>query len=122
LRSDHHEKRLRSYLSLVTPKTGLSTRVTVSTLAAEIQPNRRAYRSSVAQQQMFERLAKDFPTLEIQYRIENDRSALPHDRFIILTRADGTKVRIGIGVGLDFIQANGQARNTDVVIEDPFEG
>jgi hypothetical protein len=121
LRSDHHEKRLRSYLSLVTPKSETTTLATISTLAAEIQPSRQAYRSSFAQQEMFARLAADFPKLKIQYLIEQDRSALPHDRFIILTRADGTKVRIGIGIGLDFIRADGQARSTDVVIEDPFE-
>jgi ATP-dependent helicase YprA (DUF1998 family) len=98
LRSDHHEKRLRSYLSLVISKSETATRATISTLAAEIQPSRQAYRTSLAQQQMFERLAKDFPKVEIRYRIERDRSTLPHDRFIILTRADGTKVRIGIGI------------------------
>ena len=71
---------------------------------------------------MFTRLRDDFPNLDIHQRIERDRTALPHDRFIILTRADGTRSRIGIGVGLDFILHNGRTRNTDVIIEDPSAG
>jgi hypothetical protein len=42
-----------------------------------------------------------------------------HDRFILLERTDGTKARILIGQGLDFIQPNGRTKPTYVVIEDP---
>jgi hypothetical protein len=69
---------------------------------------------------MFSRLRHDFPILDIHYRIERVLSALPHDRFIILTQADGSRSRIAIGVGLDFINPNRRARATDVLIEDPF--
>ena len=46
--------------------------------------------------------------------------SLPHDRFIHLTRIDGTEARIGIGAGLDFIRFNGRTCMTDIVIEDPM--
>lgn len=58
--------------------------------------------------------------MDIRYQIERVVSVLPHDRFIILTQPDGSRSRIGIGVGLDFINPNRRARATDVLIEDPF--
>ncbi len=121
LRSNHHEARLRSYLNRIVPSPQGRTRVNVSTLAADIQPGRQpTYRTSREQHDMFSRLAHDFPNLDIDYEIERVRSVLPHDRFIILTQTDGRRSRIGIGVGLDFINPNGRARATDVLIEDPF--
>jgi ATP-dependent helicase YprA (DUF1998 family) len=121
LRSDHHEARLRSYLTRILAHPHGRTRVNISTLAAEIQPGRHpAYRNSREQHDMFSRLRHDFPNLDIHYRIERVLSALPHDRFINLTQADGNRSRIGIGVGLDFINPNRRARATDVLIEDPF--
>jgi hypothetical protein len=121
LRSDHHEARLRSYLTRILAHPHGRTRVNISTLAAEIQPSRHpAYRNSRDQHEMFRRLTEDFPTLDIHYRIERITSVLPHDRFIILRRTDGSRSRIGVGVGLDFIHPNGRARATDVVIEDRF--
>jgi hypothetical protein len=123
LRSDLHEERLRAYLNQIVPEAGNQTRIDIATLAAEIQPSRHpAYRTTREQQRMFTRLQDDFPALEIHQRIERDRSALPHDRFIILTRPNGMRSRIGIGVGLDFIRPNGRARDTDVIVEDPFIG
>jgi hypothetical protein len=121
LRSDHHEARLRSYISRIVPLSEGRTQVNISTLAAETQPSRQpAYRNSREQHDMFSRLRDDFPNLDIRYRIERVLSVLPHDRFIILTQPDGSRSRIGIGVGLDFINPNRRARATDVLIEDPF--
>lgn len=118
LRSAHHERRLRAYLSLINVPAGQQTEVVISTMPAEEQrSNRQYFRTSAEQQQMFARLQQDFPQLKLQLRLERQ---LPHDRFLELTRTDGTKARITIGVGLDFIQATGRARATDIVIEDPF--
>jgi superfamily II DNA/RNA helicase len=43
-----------------------------------------------------------------------------HDRFIEILRLDGTKARIIIGRGLDFIQPDRSTKPTFVIIEDPF--
>lgn len=45
-----------------------------------------------------------------------------HDRYLIITRTNGEKVRILIGRGLDFIQSDGSVLSTYVVIEDPWVG
>jgi ATP-dependent helicase YprA (DUF1998 family) len=123
LRSHHHETRLRAYLSLITDQPGVRPQVSISTLAAEVQLSSHPsyYKTSAEQRQMFTRLISDFPALDIQYRLERSLQSLPHDRFIHLTRADGTEARIGIGVGLDFIKPNGRTRMTDIIIEDPME-
>jgi len=42
-----------------------------------------------------------------------------HDRFIEFERTDGTKARIIIGYGLDFIQPDGRTKPTYIVIQDP---
>lgn len=41
-----------------------------------------------------------------------------HDRFIEIERTDGTKARILIGQGLDFIQSDGRTKPTYIVIEE----
>ncbi|MCG3143028.1 MAG: hypothetical protein HONDAALG_00340 [Gammaproteobacteria bacterium] len=121
LRTDHHEKRLRAYLSLIKDQTGARPQIKIVTLAAEVNSSTKPwfYKTSTEQQRMFARLIRDFPTLDIQYQIEKSLQSLPHDRFIHLTRIDGTEARIGIGAGLDFIRFNGRTSMTDVVIEDP---
>jgi superfamily II DNA or RNA helicase len=43
-----------------------------------------------------------------------------HDRCVEITRVNGEKARILIGVGLDFIQPNGTVRDTYIVIQDPL--
>lgn len=43
-----------------------------------------------------------------------------HDRFIEIIRLDGTKARIIIGRGLDFIQPDRSTKPTFVIIEDPI--
>ncbi|NOT60398.1 MAG: DUF1998 domain-containing protein, partial [Acidobacteria bacterium] len=118
LRSTEHEKRLRAYLKLVVGPAGQRTQVVISTLRAEQQPSRPPYyQTSAEQQQMRTRLQKDFPHLDIQLRLE---PRLPHDRFLEVVRVDNTRARIAIGVGLDFIQASGRSRMTDILIEDPY--
>lgn len=118
LRSAHHEKRLRAYLTLVNVPPSQKAKVTVATLPAEIQPSRPPfYQTSTEQRQMLLRLQQSFPQLDLQLRLDE---RLPHDRFLELRRTDGTMARIGIGAGLDFIQSNGRARMTDLIIEDPL--
>jgi uncharacterized protein DUF1998 len=99
LRSNHHEKRLRAYLTLINGQPGMRPQVTIGTLAAEVKLSLHSsyYQTSAEQRQMFARIINDFPALDIQYRLERSLQSLPHDRFIHLTRADGTEARIGIG-------------------------
>jgi len=119
LRSAHHENRLRAYLSLINVPDGEQAEIVIATMPAEEQrSNRRYFQTTAEQQQMFARVQRDFPSLTLQPRLNRQ---LPHDRFLELTRADGTKARISIGVGLDFIQATGRARATEIVIEDPAD-
>jgi Lhr-like helicase len=122
LRSNHHEKRLRAYLTLINSQSGMRPQVAIGTLAAEVKLSLHSsyYQTSAEQRQMFACIINDFPALDIQYRLERSLQSLPHDRFIHLTRADGTEARIGIGVGLDFIKPNGRTRMTDIIIEDPM--
>jgi len=120
LLSKHHEERLKAYFELVKTPKGQRTKITVATLKAEVtKHNPPDFQTTAEQQQMFKRLARAFPHLEITANIE---SHLPHDRFLLLTREDGKQARIGIGVGLDFIRRSGDARETDIIIEDPFVG
>lgn len=120
LLSRHHEERLKAYFELVKTPQHQRTKITVATLKAEVaQHDPPDFQTTAEQQQMFKRLAKAFPHLEITANLE---SRLPHDRFLLLTREDGTQARIGIGAGLDFIRRSGEARATDIVIEDPFVG
>jgi hypothetical protein len=123
LRSDHHEKRLRAYLSLINDQPGMRPQVSIATLAAEVNLSLHSsyYKTSVEQKQMFARLIHDFSALDIQYRLEKSLLSPPHDRFIRLTLVDGTEAYIGIGAGLDFIRPNGRTCMTDIVIEDMVE-
>ncbi len=119
LRSPEHEKRLRAYFNLIIPPPGQRTKITIATLAAEVQQSRPpCYQTSIEQRQMLARLQQDFPQLDLQLRFEQ---RLPHDRFLELTRPDNSRARIAIGFGLDFIQSNGRARMTDIIIEDPYQ-
>ena len=113
---------MRAYLTLINGQQGMRPQVTIGTLAAEVKLSLHSsyYQTSAEQRQMFACIINDFPALDIQYRLERSLQSLPHDRFIHLTRADGTEARIGIGVGLDFIKPNGRTRMTDIIIEDPM--
>jgi hypothetical protein len=54
--------------------------------------------------------------------IEFKFSGTEHDRYIMLTRTEGTQARILIGKGLDFIKAGKVDEPTYVIIEDPYRG
>src|SRR5262249_37360185 len=78
LRSSHHEKRLGAYLSLVNGQPGIQPQVSISTLAAEVKlsPQPSYYKTSAEQKHMFARLARDFPAMDIQYRLERSLQSL----------------------------------------------
>jgi hypothetical protein len=66
---------------------------------------------------------KAFNILRLKFQgvqIEGPTSNPEHDRYILLIREDGTKARILIGRGLDFIQSNGYHKSTYIVIQNPF--
>jgi hypothetical protein len=113
----------RAVLKLKKPSPGLTRRFMNRRLAAEVKLSLHSsyYQASSEQRQVFARIINDFPALDIQYRLERSLQSLPHDRFIHLTRVDGTEARIGIGAGLDFIRPNGRTCMTDIVIEDMVE-
>lgn len=52
--------------------------------------------------------------------VEVKRDYKEHDRFLIATRADGSKSRMIIGRGLDFFR-NGRTAPTYIIIEDPWK-
>jgi hypothetical protein len=117
--SDHHEERLRAYFQIIKNPENKRTHVRVDTLRVDalLQHYPRHYQTITEQQQMFNRLTKAFPNLMIR---ANLAERLPHDRYLLLTREDGSQARIGIGVGLDFIRWTGETRATDIIIEDPY--
>lgn len=119
LLSDHHEDRLKAYFQIIKNPVNKRTHVRVDTLKIDalLQHHPRHYQTIAEQQQMFNRLIQAFPNLEIR---ANLAERLPHDRYLLLMREDGSQARIGIGVGLDFIRWNGEARATDIIIEDPY--
>jgi hypothetical protein len=65
------------------------------------------------------KLEQRHPAIAITFK-RSERA--PHDRFIEIIRTDGSKARILIGQGLDFIQPDGSARPTYIVVEDPYIG
>jgi hypothetical protein len=67
------------------------------------------------QDRAFTKLEQKFPRVLIKRTF----AGAEHDRFVTLTRADGTRARILIGKGLDFIKPTGEVEKTHIVIEDP---
>lgn len=122
LRSKHHENRIRAYLELIVCPPGVRPQITIETLAAEVQLTQKNFYFQRSQEQrgMFERLSREFPALEIRYTLVQNLQELPHDRFLLLSREDGTTARIAIGAGLDFIRYRGETCMTDIIIEDPY--
>jgi hypothetical protein len=49
-----------------------------------------------------------------------DQKKVEHDRYVSIERVDGSKARIMIGKGLDFIHSDGSVDPTYVVIQDPI--
>ncbi|XWX02500.1 MIT C-terminal domain-containing protein [Aggregatilineales bacterium SYSU G02658] len=71
---------------------------------------------STEQKRAIEQLQRQFGEL-----IKVERSYTDHDRFIVAVRDDGTKARMIIGRGLDFMR-NGRTSATHIIIEDPWSG
>lgn len=70
------------------------------------------------QKQAINQLKTLFPQVVIQFQLDIHTA---HDRFIELTRSDGSKARAIIGVGLDFIEPSGKIRPTFLVFQDPYQ-
>ncbi len=71
---------------------------------------------SAEQKQAIEQLQRKFGEL-----VKVERSYTDHDRFVVAVRDDGTKARMIIGRGLDFMR-NGHTNATYIIIEDPWKG
>lgn len=100
--------RLGAYIKLAAD-TGALRKVTVFTTIEEDKEENKA--------RQFDALRKQFPSVEIQHTASRETE---HDRYVILTRADGTKAKILLAAGLDFIGRNGLAKRTHIVVEDPW--
>lgn len=62
------------------------------------------------------KLKSTFPFVEVPlfYKV-------PHDRYILIERVDGTQARLILGKGLDFIRPDGQVDHTFLIFEDPYQ-
>ncbi len=69
------------------------------------------------QQQAINQLKAQFPQVRITFKLDRHTA---HDRYIELTRTDGRKARIIIGLGLDFIEPDGRVRQTFLIFQDPY--
>lgn len=74
-----------------------------------------------AQNRAITKLEKHF--IGQAFTLKVDRKATKeqdHDRYIEIRRPDGTRARMIIGRGLDFIRADGRALKTYLIVEDPW--
>lgn len=102
--------RLGAYMKLASDTL---KRVTVRAYPAD-----RIHGASLERQsRAIQALERLFPDIELDFK---RTPYAEHDRFIIIHRADGSRVRILIGQGLDFIRPNGSVSPTYIVIEDPY--
>jgi superfamily II DNA/RNA helicase len=101
--------RLGAYIQLATDQGALEV-VNVITRDAEIEKQPRD-----KQMQAFEKLQARFPSLRKPHRQPDRRE---HDRWIEITRVDGSRARLYIGRGLDFIRPDGTVQSTYLVIEE----
>lgn len=69
------------------------------------------------QKAAIEQLRSRFPHIKIKFELDRRTT---HDRYVEVTRVDGSKARVIIGVGLDFIDPNGQVRNTFLVFQNSY--
>ncbi|MFQ5419422.1 MAG: MIT C-terminal domain-containing protein, partial [Anaerolineae bacterium] len=69
------------------------------------------------QQQAINQLKAQFPQVRITFKLDRHTA---HDRYIELTRTNGRKARVIIGLGLDFIEPNGRVRQTFLIFQDPY--
>lgn len=113
--------RLGAYLELA-EQGGQLQRVSVKTWAAGSVSGSQSTRD---QQQAIAKLKQRFEKIPIRFGTHDqrrERGAVHHDRFIELKYTDGTKARILIGRGLDFIQPDGSVLPTYIIIENPYLG
>jgi hypothetical protein len=103
-------KRVGAYIDL-SLEGGELERVTVQTRDAG-----RGYGSHDEQNRAIEELKRKYPSL-----VDFNRKGAEHDRWIEVTHKDGTKARMLIGRGLDFIRSDGTVEPTWIVIQDPVQ-
>ena len=101
-------QRLRAYIELAYEGGALKS-VYVQTRDAQ-----RVGGDRNAQERAFARLQAQFPDVEIEFK----RNATEHDRWLTITRADGTQAQMLIGRGLDFIRADGTVMPTHIVVRE----
>jgi hypothetical protein len=73
--------------------------------------------SGQEQKEAITQLKSRFPQVDINVKLSYHTA---HDRSIEILRDDGTKARVILGVGLEFIQTNGSVRHTFLVFQDPY--
>ncbi len=118
--SNHHETRIAAYLEQVKVDLDRAPKIVIKTRDVEKNThsgNQYHYKRRLEQQQMFARLQRQFPGLQIEYRL---LPSTDHDRSVVLKRLDGEGCRIVIGKGLDFIKYKGGTAKTFIIIEDPY--
>jgi len=102
--------RLGAYLSLASTHSTLKDVVVNTSRAIRINQG-----SNQKQDSAISKLKKDHPDINIVFKYEPE-----HDRYIKLTRTDGSLARILIGSGLDFLSSKSRRKKTYIVIEDPL--
>lgn len=101
--------RLGAYVQLAFEKGALKS-LYVQTRDAPDPKNRQEQLTAITD------LKKRFPS--VQVNVHHPEHRKDHDRYIHITRPDGSKARLLIGRGLDFIRSNGSVRETYLVIEE----
>jgi ATP-dependent helicase YprA (DUF1998 family) len=73
--------------------------------------------SNEEQKQAIQQLKSHFPHVSVKFELERQ---IAHDRYIEVTRVDGSNARVIIGVGLDFIGPDGNVRNTFLIFQNSY--
>jgi|GEM_PF-1276626 len=112
--------RLGAYIQLAFDRGGLKS-VHVQTRDAQIARKDRdaqvAEKDREEQLQAVAALENRFQSIKLEVNYPKDGKG-QHDRFIEITRVDGSTARLLIGRGLDFIRADGSVQQTYLVIEE----
>lgn len=103
-------KRLGAHVRLAAAGGALA-RVQVITRDANLENADRA-----AQRAAFDQLEAEFP--QVEFAIKRLTNRQEHDRSLAIVRADGSRSRLFIGRGLDFIRADGTVQATYIVTEE----
>jgi len=108
-----HERilnRLGAYIRLAADQSALA-QVDVITRDAQLEGQPRD-----KQKQAFDQLRIQFANIAFKVHRRTDRQE--HDRWIEILRQDGSKARLYIGRGLDFIRADGTVQPTYLITEE----